>query len=204
MRSRHPDLRLSYCTIMRLLAISSLALCLAGPSAAQTQKINLPDPVKFPNRYDIVANAVRSTLKDMKFDIEKEDRQAGIFTTRPFEFITGSLTSSEVDKVAINRNSTTGHLLKARYSAEVILEIVSPTETLVTVRTRMEALNRDVDGTEKWLPLESIGTYERRILGKISMLLMGPEKDKKREGFWGKQPQPVDPRPPRFPQSPER
>ncbi len=78
---------------------------------------------------------------------------------------------------------------------EATLEIVTPTETMVTIRTKMEALNRDVDGTEKWLPLESLGTYEKRILGKISMKLLGndvPVNTKK--GFWDKSAQPVDPR----------
>ena len=31
----------------------------------------------------------------------------------------------------------------------------------------MEGLNRDLDGTEKWLPLESLGIFEKRILGKL-------------------------------------
>jgi hypothetical protein len=64
---------------------------------------------------------------------------------------------------------------------------------MVTIRTKMEALNRDVDGTEKWVPLESLGTYEKRVLGKISAKLMGTEQPSERKGFWGKSPQPVDP-----------
>jgi hypothetical protein len=69
----------------------------------------------------------------------------------------------------------------------------------------VEALNRDVDGTEKWIPMDSLGTFERRILGKISLKLLGndaPLNEKK--GFWGKSPQPVDPRQPRIPTAPFR
>jgi hypothetical protein len=69
----------------------------------------------------------------------------------------------------------------------------------------MEALNRDVDGTEKWLPIESLGTFERRILGKISMKLL--DKDvpaEERKGFWGQRPQPVDSRQPRNPTTPTK
>jgi hypothetical protein len=178
---------------------------IAGPLHAQTQKPNLPDPVKFVNKLDIVANVVHAVFDDMGFQIELEDRKNGRIATRPYEFITGSLTSSEVDKVAIKKDTITGSWLKARYSAEALLEIVSPSETMLTIRTKMEALNRDVDGTEKWMPLESLGTFERRILGKISMKLMGydiPESEKK--GFWGKRPQPVDSRQPRFPTAPSR
>jgi hypothetical protein len=177
----------------------------AIPLNAQSQKPNLPDPVKFITKFDIVANVVHSVLDDMGFKIEIEDRKGGRIATRPYEFITGSLTSSEVDKVAIKSDAITGNMLKAQYSVEAILEIVSPTETMVTIRTKMEALSREVDGTEKWMPLESLGIYERRILGKINSKLLhndDPKNDKK--GFWNKNPQPVDPRQPRFPTAPSR
>jgi hypothetical protein len=179
-------------------AASLLLFCFVRVSPAQSQKTNLPDPVKFVNKFDMVANAVRAVLKE-QYDIELEDRKAGIITTRPYEFISGSLTKSEMEKVAVNNNPDTGSWLKARYSVEATMEIVSSTETLVTVHTYIEALNRGVDGTEKWLPLESRGTYERRILGKVSAILMGKKAEKKREGFWGQRPQPVDQRPSRFP-----
>ncbi len=189
------------------MVFAELLLCGLGTVMlyAQTQKPNLPDPVKFVNKIDIVANVVRDVFEDMDLKIELEDRKGGIITTRPSEFITGSLTSSEVDKVAIKKDTVTGSWLKARYSAEALMEIISPTETMLTIRTKMEALNRDVDGTEKWLPLDSLGTYEKRILGKISMKLLGNEAPaSQKKGFWGKSPQPVDPRQPRFPTGPSR
>jgi hypothetical protein len=165
----------------------------------------LPDPVKFINKYDIVANVVYSVFEDMDFRIELDDRKGGRIVTRPYEFITGSLTSSEVNKVAIKKDTLTGSWLKARYAVEALLEIVSPTETMVTIRTHIEALNRDVDGTEKWVPLESLGTLERRILGRISLKLLGNDDPvQQRKGFWGQKPQPVDPRTSRFPKDPTR
>jgi hypothetical protein len=172
---------------------------------AQKQRPNLPDPIKFSKKYDIVANVVYAVLNDMGLQIELDDRRGGKITTRPYEFITGSLTSNEVDKVAIKKDTLTNNWLKAQYSVETLIEIVSPTETMVTVRTKMEALNRDIDGKEKWVPLESLGTYERRILGKISVKLLGndaPAAEKK--GFWGQSPQPTNPRQPRFPTAPSR
>jgi hypothetical protein len=172
--------------------------------AAQTKKPSLPDPVKFVDKLDKVANVVRAVYSDMNLRIELDDRKSGRIATRPHEFITGSLTTSEVDKVAIRNDTITGSWTKARYTAEAILEIVTPAETMVTIRTKVEALNRDVDGTEKWVALESLGTLERRILGKISMILLGNEAPADKKGFWGKDPQPVDPRQPRFPKGPTR
>lgn len=182
-----------------------LGFCAAVSLQAQSQKPSLPNPVKFINKFDIVANTVRNVLETMGFRIDIEDRKAGKIATKPYEFITGSLTLSEVEKVAVMREPVTGSLLKAQYSVEALLEIVSPTETMVTVHTKMEALSQEVDGTQKWVPLDSLGTYERRILGKISIILMNNKPaEENKKGFWGKKPQPVDPRIPRLPTIPSR
>jgi hypothetical protein len=195
-------------SILRRVALLALfGLSGVFPLSAQSQKPNLPDPVKFVNKSDTVANVVHGVFEDMGLKIEVEDRKGGRVTTRPFEFITGALTSSEVEKVAVKNDRVTGSWLKAQYSVEALIEIVSPTETMVTVHTKVEALNRDVDGTEKWVSLDSLGSLERRILGRISnKLMMGadaPQSDKK--GFWDKSPQPVDSRrQPRFSTSPSK
>ena len=172
-----------------------IASVLPAAGFSQGPKRSLPDPVKFVTKFDVAWNVVRAVLDSMGYATELEDKRGGRVVTKPHEFITGSLTASEIDKVAVKRDSITGNWLKARYSAEVLLEHVSPTETLVTVRTRMEGLIREVDGTQKWMPLESLGAVERQVLGKISMKILGaePEFDSKK-GFWDKTPQPVDPR----------
>jgi hypothetical protein len=169
---------------------------LSAPAAGQQQKPSLPDPVKFINKYEVVFNVVRWAIKDkMGLAIELEDRKGGKIVTRPEEFITGSLTASEVQKVAVKNDTLSGSWMKAHYVAEAILEPVSTTETLVTIRTRIEALNRDMDGTEKWMPLESLGVFEKRILSNITMKLMGAEMQfDQKKGFWDRKPEPVDPR----------
>jgi hypothetical protein len=200
---KSPFIQRSKCLLGQALFLLLLVFCFVFPSNAQLQKPNLPDPIKFINKYDRVANMVHAVLEDMGYKIELDDRKGGKIVTRPYEFITGSLTSSEVEKVAVKSDETPGSLLKAQYTVEAILEIVSPAETMVTIRTKMEALSRDVDGTDKWIPLNSLGTFERRILGRISAKLLedgAPENNKK--GFWDKSPQPVDARRPRYPSAP--
>jgi len=193
------------CLLNPLAKVALFGFC-AAFLFAQAQKPSLPDPIKFVNKSDTVANVVHSVLEDMGYKIEVEDRKGGRIVTRPYEFITGSLTASEVEKVAVRNDTATGSWTKAQYSVEALLEIVSPTETMVTVRTNIQALNRDVDGTEKWIPLDSMGSLERRILGKISTTLMmgSDQQQNEKKGFWDKSPQPVDPRQPRFPTSPSR
>jgi hypothetical protein len=179
-------------------------ICLALPINAQFQKPNLPDPVKFMNKFDQVANMAHAVFEDMGMSIELDDRKTGKMTTRPYEFITGSLTPSEIDKVAIRKDTLTGNWLKAQYSAEAIIEIVSPKETMITINVKIEALNRDVDGSERWVPMESLGAIERRILGRISVKLLGVEAPEQKKGFWGQKPQPVDSRHEQFPTDPSR
>ncbi len=176
--------------------LMGLALMLSPLKAFAQEKPSLPDPIKFINKYDVVFNVVHWAIKDkMGLAIEMEDRKGGRIVTRPEEFITGSLTSSELQKVAVKNDTLSGSWMKAHYVAEAILEPVSTTETLVTIRTKIEALNRDMNGTEKWMPLESLGVFEKRILSNITMKLMGEEMQfDQKKGFWDKKPQPVDPR----------
>jgi len=183
----------------RLLPSLAALFCVAVPLSSQTEKPSLPDPVKFINKYDVVWNVVHWALtENMGLGIELEDKPGGRIVTKPYEFITGSLTASEVQKVAVRKDTPTGTWLKAHYSAEVLIETVTPIETLVTVRTKIEALSRDMDGSEKWVPLDSLGVFEKNILGKVSMKLLGSEmKLDRKKGFWEKSPQPVDPRAPK-------
>jgi hypothetical protein len=192
-------LKLFISQLFKSVSAAPILCCLTLPAWSQAQKPSLPDPVKFINKYDIVWNVARWALtENMGLSIELEDRKGGRIVTKPYEFITGSLTTSEVDKLAVRNDVLTGSWLKARYSAETILEVVSPTETLVTVRANIEALNRDMDGSEKWLTLESLGTVEKRILGKISMKLLGNEMQfDSKKGFWDRNPQSPDPRAPK-------
>ena len=190
---------------MRRAVILTLLLVFAQAAAAQTARPSLPDPVRFVIKYDIAWNVVRAVLTDQGFAIELEDRKGGRLVTKPLEYITGSLTSTELDKIAIKNNTVSGSWIKAQYVVDGLLEIVSPTVTLVTVRTRIEALNRDLDGTEKWMQVESLGLLEKRLLGKISVKIVGNEMQFDKKGFWNKTPQPPESnRPKPFPTPPPR
>jgi hypothetical protein len=179
------------------MAVFVSALMAATSASGQTAKPSQPDPVKFLNKYDVVFNVVRGVLIDAGYDIELEDKKGGRIVTKPYEFIAGSLTSSEVDKVAVKKDTITGDWIRARYSVETLIEIVTPAETMLTVRTKFEALNREIDGTQKWVPLESLGVIEKRVMGKVSMKLMGNELQyKEKKGFWDKSPAPPDGRKP--------
>jgi hypothetical protein len=176
--------------VLKVLLICLLATLILAPLGwAQLPKPSLPDPVKFLNRRELTMRAARAVLEQMGYRIELEDMQNGRLATRPYEFVSGSLTSSEVDKVGIKTDTITGTWIRAQYVVEALFEPTTATETLVTIRTKMEALNRDADGAEKWISVQSLGSVEKRILGKISMKLMGSEPEyKDNKSFWERKP----------------
>lgn len=174
--------------IAMLLACGAFLVTAGWP---QQSKISLPDPSKFVMRKDLVMRVSRSVIEQLGYRIELDDPQGGRLVTRPYEFVSGALTSSEVDKVANKTDTITGSWLRAQYVVEAAFEALSPTETMVTIRTQMQALNRDVSGTEKWVTVQSLGSVEKRIQGKISMKILGFEPEfKDNKGFWDKKPQP--------------
>ena len=182
------------------IAAALFLFCLAQSlGAQQQQRPDLPDPIKFMNTPDQVLNMTRAVMEEMELRIELDDRKGGRIVTRPYEFITGSLTTSELEKVAVHKDIL-GDWTRARYTVEAVIEIVSPKETLVTINADIEGLRHDVDGTAIWVKLDSLGVIERRVLGRISVRLLGVDaQNEPRKGFWGQKPQPVDPRQPRFP-----
>jgi hypothetical protein len=172
-----------------LTLLAALAFCL--PVLAQMQKPSLPDPIKFLNRREMVMRGSRAVLEQLGYRIELDDPKGGRIVTREYEFVSGALTSSEIDKIAIKTDSVTGSWLRAKYVVEANFEVTGSAVTMVTVRTRMEALNRESDGTEKWVPIQSLGSVEKRVLGKISMKMLGTEPEfKDSKGFWDKKPAP--------------
>ncbi len=172
------------------LAIFSCVLVAYNFSAQSNKPSTLPGPIKFLNKFETVWNAARQVLEDMGFKIELEDRANGKITTKPYEFITGSMTVDELDKVSSYDGLATAWL-KGRYTIEVVLEILQPNETSAVVHAKIEGLKQDLAGTKTWVERRSTGVVERRILGKLSMKLLSPNKQDTKKGFWDQPPQPI-------------
>src|SRR5665647_1861506 len=92
-----------------------IAAAFALPALAQMQKASLPDPVKFLNRREMVMRGSRAVIEQLGYKIELDDPKGGRLVTREYEFVSGALTSTEVDKIAIKTDSITGSWLRAKY-----------------------------------------------------------------------------------------
>ena len=174
-----------------------LALLTAGllSAAAQNKPSTPPDPVKYIARFDVVWNLVMAILTENNFKIDSVDRGNGRIVTKPYEFITGSLSGSELAKLATPPEGYKDAVwIRGRYKVEVVSEIVQGNETMVTVRVYPQGLRRDVSGKEEWMDWQSDGTIERRLLGRLSVKLLSPTKPNDKKGFWD-QPAQTIPRP---------
>jgi hypothetical protein len=169
-----------------------LALIASQEILAQGGPSQIPDPLRFYNKYDSVWDVVRRTLVDMQFEVAVEDRSAGILRTRSLDFSAGGLTASDLVKFCNPPTLTDATWVKARYSVEAVIERPSSKEVLFTAQVTVEGAKRDFAGAESWVACPSNGTLEKRIYSKVGSRLLGNDfviPDKK--GFWEQKPKPV-------------
>jgi len=179
---------------------------LVAPLAAQNKPSTPPDPIKYIGRFDSIWNTELSVLNEMGLKIETVDRGNGRIISKPYEFITGSLSGSELAKIAhlpeVHANAV---WVRGRYTVEVVTEIIQGNENKVTVLVSPQGLKRDLAGKEDWVDWASNGSIERRILGRLSVKLHSPNKGDDKKGFWDQPAQSI-PRPNESPRlsTPER
>ncbi|MBI1745648.1 MAG: hypothetical protein HYR55_03570 [Acidobacteria bacterium] len=184
----------------------SLVLSPAVALRSQSKPSTPPGPVKYISRFNVVWNTITTVLTEMGLKIESVDRGSGHIATKPYEFITGSLSASELGKLAAPPEvyNNVGWI-KGRYVVEVIAEIVQGNESMVTVRVSPQGLKRDLSGKDEWVDWRSNGSIERRLLGRLSVKLLSPVKADDKKGFWDQPVQSI-PRPNENPKlsSPQR
>lgn len=191
-----------YILLLSLLFLQGLFSLLG----AQTKPSTPPGPVKYIAKFDMVWNMVMAILTENRLKIESVDRGNGRIVTKSNDFITGTLTASEMGKLATPpATHSNANWIRGRYTVEVVTEIVQGNESMVTVRSTPQALMRDLSGKETWVDWLSNGSIERSILGRLSVKLLSPNKSDDKKGFWD-QPAQVIPRPNESPKlsSPQR
>ena len=169
-----------------------LALSVSQEVLAQGGSSQIPDPLRFYNKYESVWDVVRRTLVEMKFEIALEDRNAGTMRTRSLDFSSGGLTASDLVKFCNPPTLTDATWIKARYTVEALIERPSSKEVLFTALVTVEGSKRDFAGTESWVACPSNGTLEKRIYSRVGSRILGNDfalPDKK--GFWEQKPKPV-------------
>ena len=167
-----------------------LLLLLLPPRALLAQEKLIPPPLRMDIPFEAAWNGILLTLMDHEFEILRQDRGQGSILTSFREYSSGPLTESHINKIGETPKLVDGEWVRVQYRYEVLVELISERETVLTVYSNIEALNREFLGTEDWVKIETTGKLETELLTQFGKSLFGeafsllaPQK-----GYWDKDP----------------
>ena len=167
-----------------------LLLLLLPHRALLAQEKLIPPPLRMDIPFEAAWNGILLTLMDHEFEILRQDRGQGSILTSFREYSSGPLTESHINKIGETPKLEDGELVRVQYRYEVLVELISEQETVLTVYSNIEALNREFLGTEDWVKIETTGKLETELLTQFGKSLFGeafsllaPQK-----GYWDKDP----------------
>ena len=167
-----------------------LLLLLLPPRALLAQEKLIPPPLRMDIPFEAAWNGILLTLMDHEFEILRQDRGQGSILTSFREYSSGPLTESHINKIGETPKLVDGEWVRVQYRYEVLVELISERETVLTVYSNIEALKREFLGTENWVKIETTGKLETELLTQFGKSLFGeafsllaPQK-----GYWDKDP----------------
>ena len=167
-----------------------LLLLLLPPRALLAQEKLIPPPLRMDIPFEAAWNGILLTLMDHEFEILRQDRGQGSILTSFREYSSGPLTESHINKIGETPKLVDGEWVRVQYRYEVLVELISEQETVLTVYSNIEALKREFLGTEDWVKIETTGKLETELLTQFGKSLFGeafsllaPQK-----GYWDKDP----------------
>jgi len=167
-----------------------LLLLLLPHRALLAQEKLIPPPLRMDIPFEAAWNGILLTLMDHEFEILRQDRGQGSILTSFREYSSGPLTESHINKIGETPKLVDGEWVRVQYRYEVLVELISERETVLTVYSNIEALKREFLGTEDWVKIETTGKLETELLTQFGKSLFGetfslpaPQK-----GYWDKDP----------------
>jgi hypothetical protein len=160
---------------------TSLILLTAEPLSAA-----IPPPFKFTIPFESAWTGFHEILKDNQLQIIEENRGQGYIRTGYKEYMSGSLTESHIRKIGEEKRAGDGNWVKVEYQYEIVVQLITARETIVTVNANIRALKRDFFGSEEWIDFKSTGQREEFLLTEFGRLFFGEnfELYKSKKGFW--------------------
>lgn len=167
-----------------------LLLLLLPHRALLAQEKLIPPPLRMDIPFEAAWNGILLTLMDHEFEILRQDRGQGSILTSFREYSSGPLTESHINKIGETPKLVDGEWVRVQYRYEVLVELISERETVLTVYSNIEALKREFLGTEDWVKIEPTGKLETELLTQFGKSLFGeafsllaPQK-----GYWDQDP----------------
>ena len=130
------------------------------------------------------------TLETEEMETVSVNRTEGLIWTEVREYASGVLTEGHISKIGERPKLIDGQWLKVQYQYEIHLQLISSSETIVTVYAKIQALQREFLGKEYWVSIASNGNLEDRLLTQFGRLLFGQhfELERPKKGFWNRDP----------------
>ena len=130
------------------------------------------------------------TLMESEFETLIQDRGQGSILSSFREYSSGPLTESHINKIGETPKLVDGEWVRVQYQYEVVVELITERETVLTVYTNIEALKREFLGTEDWITIQTTGKLEADLLTQFGKSLFGETFNlpKPKEGYRDKDP----------------
>lgn len=146
----------------------------------------IPPPLRVHIPFEAAWNSIHSALEKREVTIQREDRGKGYVVSVFKEYASGPLTESHIAKVGEKPKLPDGTWRRVEYQYEILVELVTDREVLVTVHANIQARKRSFLGTEEWVSIVSNGQLEEGLLTEFGMILFGESfaLDRPRKGFW--------------------
>jgi hypothetical protein len=160
-----------------LAAALAILTTAAGPAAGfaspSSAKRLAPGMFRLEIPFETAWSAMLDLLREEGWNIEKEDHTAGEILTAYKEYISGSMTETQLAKVAEVRPLGDGDWIRADLRYDIQIQLVEPRVTLVTIQAGFRALSRSFLGEQKWHSLPSLGKKEAELLFRLGRRLFG-------------------------------
>ncbi|MCS6885798.1 MAG: hypothetical protein RMM17_05520 [Acidobacteriota bacterium] len=132
----------------------------------QQQSIPNPYVVSYPK--DVVVERLAGYFKDsqMQLDTTFTRKEEGFLVTKPFVFVKGTLTRSQLDRFGSCPAAEKRNWTRARATFQITVEATAPDQSRITVSSKLEGLSQELTGSS-WVSCKSNGQMELQILEQI-------------------------------------
>ena len=153
--------------------IIPISIALSTTGVFQSQKQLPPSPLRMDIPFDAAWDGMLLTLTENNFAILRQNRSQGSILSDFREYSSGPLTERHIGKIGTTPKLVDGEWLRVQYQYEVVVELITERETVLTVYTNISALKRTFLGVEDWITIEPTGKLETELLMKFGKLLFG-------------------------------
>lgn len=177
--------------VARTVWLVVFALILRPVLGQDDQKRWVPPPLRVHIPLEAAWKGMLETVEaNRNLPIAKQDRAQGSAVTEFYQYSSGPLTESHIAKIGVKPKLIDGEWVRVKYQFEILMELVTGRETIVTVYANIKALKREFLGTEAWVDIPTNGQLEEELLVQFGRSLFGQSFNirEPKKGFWERDP----------------